>query len=258
MLLWMCLVHNLCWKLECWLYIFATTRSNRVCKSFSLSLLVSQLNCLRKSKGLSLGELIRLQRIYFPNTFALVLDSNLHDLNGTNPDWRCFQQNCHGVIYVQEQTFSEWPETSRSHFSENKKNTCKIWRPGGPLPVHEGGGRPPGRAPYLVGPLVALWCQLQLHILVFRERKNQREEIIAFYNTKPPPSPKTSREGWSGVRLGLWRGGFVAVVIINHPPSPISWCSPPCVSNCIVGLLDGDGLDEIYHVIELVLLGFDP
>ena len=22
----------------------------------------------------------------FPNTFALVLDSNLHDLNGTNPD----------------------------------------------------------------------------------------------------------------------------------------------------------------------------
>ena len=26
----------------------------------------------------------------FPNSFALVLDSNLHDLNGTNLDWRCF------------------------------------------------------------------------------------------------------------------------------------------------------------------------
>ena len=26
----------------------------------------------------------------------------------------------------------------------------------------------------------------------------------------------------------------------------------------IVGLLDGDRLDEIYHVIELVLLGIDP
>ena len=25
----------------------------------------------------------------------------------------------------------------------------------------------------------------------------------------------------------------------------------------VVGLLDGDGLDEIYHVIELVLMGFD-
>ena len=30
------------------------------------------------------------------------------------------------------------------------------------------------------------------------------------------------------------------------------------MSNSIVGLLDGDGLDEIYHVIELVLLGFVP
>ena len=30
------------------------------------------------------------------------------------------------------------------------------------------------------------------------------------------------------------------------------------VSNSFVGLLDGDGLDEIYHVIELVLLGLDP
>ena len=30
------------------------------------------------------------------------------------------------------------------------------------------------------------------------------------------------------------------------------------MSNSIVSLLDGDGLDEIYHVIELVLLGFDP
>ena len=30
------------------------------------------------------------------------------------------------------------------------------------------------------------------------------------------------------------------------------------VSNSIVGLLDGDVLDEIYHVIELVLLGLIP
>ena len=94
--------------------------------------------------------------------------------------------------------------------------------------------------------------------ICFQREKNQREEIIAFYDTEPPPSPKISRGGWSRVRSGLRRGGFVAVVIINHPPSPISWCSPPCVSNSIVGLLKGDGLDEIYHVIELVLLGFNP
>ena len=85
----------------------------------------------------------------FPNTFALVLDSNLHDLNGTNPDWRCFQQNCHGVIYVQKQKFSEWPETSWNIVSEIIKNPCKRWRPGGPPPVHEGGGRacPPRACP---------------------------------------------------------------------------------------------------------------
>ena len=91
-----------------------------------------------------------------------------------------------------------------------------------------------------------------------RGEKNQRESFIAFYDTEPPPSPNLSREGWSRVRSGLRRGRFVAVVIINHPPSPISWCSPPCVSNSIIGLLDGDGLDEIYHVIESILLGFDP
>ena len=34
----------------------------------------------------------------FTNSFALVLDSNLHHLNETNPDWRCFQQNYHGVF----------------------------------------------------------------------------------------------------------------------------------------------------------------
>ena len=30
------------------------------------------------------------------------------------------------------------------------------------------------------------------------------------------------------------------------------------MSHSIVGLLDGDGLDEIYRVIELVLLGLIP
>ena len=50
-LLWIWLVYDLWRKLECWLYIFTTTRANRVCKSFSLSLSVYQLNCLRTSKG---------------------------------------------------------------------------------------------------------------------------------------------------------------------------------------------------------------
>ena len=32
-------------------------------------------------------------------------------------------------------------------------------------------------------------------IFAFGEEKNQREEIIAFYDTEPPPSPNLSREG---------------------------------------------------------------
>ena len=45
----------------------------------------------------------------------------------------------------------------------------------------------------------------------------------------------------------------------HHQPSSITnFMMLIAVSNSIIGLLDGDGLDEIYHVIELVLLGFDP
>ena len=155
-----------------------------------------------------------------------------------------------------KQIFWEWPETPREVL---EKNPRQIWRPGGPHPFHEGGGRPPPRAcPLPRGTPVDPPTPTPTLYICFRREKNQKEEIIAFYDTEPPPSPKTSREGWSGVRSGLRRGGFIDVIIINHPQSPISRCSPPCVSNSIVGLLDGDGLDEIYHVIELVLLGFDP
>ena len=145
-----------------------------------------------------------------------------------------------------------WKSTE-NYFGIYKKYWKKNPRQGGLHLSMRVGARPP----ILWTPEAAPTSSPTLYIHV-RGEKNQREGFIAFYDTEPPPSPNLSREGWSGVRSGLRRGGFVAVVIINLPPSPISWCSPPCVSNFIVCLLDGDGLDEIYHVIELVLLGFDP
>ena len=53
---------------------------------------------------------------------------------------------------------------------------------GGPPPVHKGGGAPAplGRAPYLVGPLLPLRLQLQLHILSFREKKIKEKKSSRF------------------------------------------------------------------------------
>ena len=75
------------------------------------------------------------------------------------------------------------------------KNTGERIKARGPTPCPLGWGRPPRVRPCLVGPLVLLPPRLQLYIFAFREKKNQREEFIAFYDTEPPPSPNISREG---------------------------------------------------------------
>ena len=121
-----------------------------------------------------------------------------------------------------------------------------------------GWGRPPlGRAPCLVGPLVLHRPQLPLYIFMFGEKKF-REKDSSHFMIRSRRQALISLGRAHLESAGLRRREFVAIVIINHPPSPFSWCSLPCVSNSIVGLLDRDGLDEIYYVIELVLLGFDP
>ena len=79
-----------------------------------------------------------------------------------------------------------------------------------------------------------------------------------FHETEPPLSLVLHQKARSGVRLGLQRGGSSFFVITNPSPLPIPWCSPPGVRNSLVGLLVGEELDEIHHVIELVLLGPDP
>ena len=143
---------------------------------------------------------------------------------------------------------------------ENIKNTGERIMARGSTPCPRGWGRAPYPwvRPLSRGSPDAPPTSTPTPSIPFRGGKNHRKSFIMFHDTEPPPSPNLSREGRSRVRSGLRRREFVAVVIINHPPSPISLCSPSCVSNSIVGLLDGDGLDEIYHVIELVLSGFDP
>ena len=108
-------------------------------------------------------------------------------------------------------------EIHGDYFLKIRKILAKESRPGGPHPVHEGGGAPPASWPP--------WCSTDLNsnsIYSLSGRKNQREGFIAFYDKEPPPPPILPREGSSGVRSGLRRGESIAIAIINHPPSPIS------------------------------------
>ena len=110
----------------------------------------------------------------------------------------------------------------RDYFGNNKRYWQKI-KTRGPHPSHEGGGRALlGRAPLPRGPPGPPPTSTPTPYILFRGEKNQSERFITFYNTEPPPSPVLPREGRSGVRSGLRRGESVAIVIINHPPSPIS------------------------------------
>ena len=125
---------------------------------------------------------------------------------------------------------------------------------GGPHPVHEGRGAPP----CLVGPLLFHRPQLQLYILAFGEKKIREKKSSGFTI-------------WSHRQalISLGRADLESIRGSGEGDSSLSSSSTilhhqfhdahrPCVSNSIVGLLDGDGLDETYQAIELVLLGFDP
>ena len=62
-----------------------------------------------------------------------------------------------------------------------------------------------------------------------------------------------------------WQIGLERILIL--PLAPCGFDTPylslppleiATMIRCAWGLSNGDGLDEIYHIIELVLLGFDP
>ena len=82
----MWLVYNVSRKSKHKLDIVATTRSNRVCQSFSFSLSLST-ELLEDKQGFKLGGVdTSPSYLLFQTLLPLFLDSNLHDLNGTNLD----------------------------------------------------------------------------------------------------------------------------------------------------------------------------
>ena len=142
--------------------------------------------------------------------------------------WCCFM--------CRKEKFSKCPENPRRHFLELIRISGWKKYTRGPMacPRDRGGASPPvGRAPLSRGPLGPPPTSTPTPYIPSRGEKNQRESFIVFYDMEPPPPPVLHREGWSGVRSGLRRGGFVATIITNLPPSPISWCSLLGVSNSI-------------------------
>ena len=84
------------------------------------------------------------------------------------------------------------------------------------------GGAPLGGTLVACGPPATPLTSTPTPYNPIRGEKNQREAFIAFHDTEPPPPPVLPREGRSGVCFGLRRGEIDAVVITNHPSSPIS------------------------------------
>ena len=144
--------YDLCWKLECWLDIVTTTRANRVCKSFSLSLSVYQLNCLRTSKGLSLGELIRLRRIYFSKHFCPCFGlSCMIWMELTRTDV-VFSRITMVLFYVQKTNILGMTWNSTGGLRKNKKILAKYEDQGSHTLSTTVGAPPLGRAPLPRGP----------------------------------------------------------------------------------------------------------
>ena len=129
-------------------------------------------------------------------------------------------------------------------FMEYIKNIgARIYRRGGPYCSQGNRARPPlGRALMPCGAHRRPSDLIPTLQILFPWEKNKRRSFIMFYDTESPPPPVLHREGCSGVRSGLRRGGFVAIIITNPSSLTPSWCSPPGVSKSFVGLLDSDGI----------------
>ena len=127
----------------------------------------------------------------FPNTFALVLDSNLHDLNGTNPDWHCFQQNCHGVVLCAESKVLGMTWNFTEHLFGNNKKSLQKMKTRGPTTYPRGWGAclpPRARPPTSWAP----WSSSDLksnsiYLLSGRKKPERRIHRVLRYGAAAKP-----------------------------------------------------------------------
>ena len=139
-----------------------------------------------------------------------------YDLHGTNPDWRCFQQNYHGVFFVQKWNFSKWAETFWWFFWNKRDPRSFVEGPEG-----EGiGHKTPGRAWALVRAPVA-YTHLEAHLCVKptqnssiytrTSKKKPRSEVL------PPQASIATRNQSRPCSGTLPEGGTITGGHLNHP-----------------------------------------
>ena len=167
-----------CWNSGYELDIVATTRSNRVLQSFSFVSFSFSTELLEDKQGFKLAGVdtsptYLLFRTLLPLfwTLTCMIWMELTRIDAV------FSRLYMVLFMCRNKKFSEWPETPWNIFLENIKNTGRKIHVRGPTPCPQGwgGACPPGRAPYLVGPLTLHRPQLQLHIFTFGEKKSERK-----------------------------------------------------------------------------------
>ena len=147
----------------------------------------------------------------------------MHDLNETNPGLALFSAELPWCCFCAEIQVLRMERNFARNFYEINKN---LWSQDLPErgtwvgTIHQ--GAPPSLgAPWWVVPTWWPRRRPPRYYKITLFQKNQGVRINAFHKTEPPPSPVLPREGRSGVRLGLQRGGSSFFVITNPSPFPI-------------------------------------
>ena len=125
----------------------------------------------------------------------------------------CRNKSSRNNLKLQENIFEIYKKYWRKN-QDQGAHTLSTRVGGRPLPL--------GAPPYLVAPLDLHQPQIQLHIFTFGEKKI-RDKVSSCFTIWSHRKALISlwRADLESVR-GSGEGGFIVVVIINHPPSPIS------------------------------------
>ena len=208
-----------CWNSGYELDIVATTRSNRVCQSFSFSFSLST-ELLEDKQGFKLGGVDTSPSYLLFQTllplFWTIICMIWMELTWTDV---VFSRIVLVLFLCRNQSSSNVLKIYGEQFWKISKIYAPCFTSGGEPVGHKPCSRdlPLAAATRLVGPTWLCRPQFQRYLFPFVPEKNEREGFIAFYDTEAPPPPVLPLEGRCGFRFGIRRGEIIAIVIINLP-----------------------------------------